>query len=123
MQDTVLEYSDHLFYLPIGLTIANSDVVMDDAQPFTEPCKAARKLSTVVGLDLVWLAPIGNQVIIQELGLLLAMQRGHSADLHPLGEWIHGNKEVTISILVLGKWIHHGNALSEEWCTTFVHPV
>ena len=66
--DTILKHPDHLLYLPVGLTVANGDVVMDDAQPFTEPCKAAHKLSTVISPDIVWLAPTGNQVIIQELG-------------------------------------------------------
>ena len=28
--DTILERHDHLFYLPIGLIVANGDVVMDD---------------------------------------------------------------------------------------------
>ena len=62
--DTLLERLDHLFYLPIGLTVASSDVVMDDAQPFAELCKAARKLSTIVSLDITWLAPMGKQVIV-----------------------------------------------------------
>ena len=53
MPDTILEHPDHPFYLPIGLTVANGDVVMDNAQPFIEPCKAACKLGTVVGLDIV----------------------------------------------------------------------
>ena len=61
---TILECPDHLFYLPIGLTVANGDVVMDDAQPFAQSCKAACKLSAIAGLDVVWLAPMGNQVII-----------------------------------------------------------
>ena len=60
----ILERPDHPFYLPIGLTIANGDVVMDNARPFSEPCKAASKLSAIVGPDVVWLAPIGNQIII-----------------------------------------------------------
>ena len=62
MPDTILEPPDHPFYLPIGLTVANGDVVMDNAQPFTEPCKAACKLGAIVGLDVAWLAPTGNQV-------------------------------------------------------------
>ena len=65
--DTNLECPDHPFYLPLGFTIANGDVVVDDAQPFTELCEAAHKLSANVYLDVVWLAPTGNQVIIQEL--------------------------------------------------------
>ena len=64
MPDTIPEYPDHLFYLPVGLTVANGDVVMDDAQPFTKPCKAAHKLSTIVGPDIVWLASVGKQVIV-----------------------------------------------------------
>ena len=63
MPDTILECPDHPFYLPVGLTVANSDVVMDDAQPFTEPCKAAHKLGAIVSPDIVQLAPMGNQVI------------------------------------------------------------
>ena len=43
--DTILEYPDCTFYLPVGLTVANSDVVMNDAQPLAEPCKAACKLN------------------------------------------------------------------------------
>ena len=60
MLNTILKHPDHPFYLPIGLTVANGDVVMDDAQPFADPHKAARKLSAVVGLDVAWLAPTGN---------------------------------------------------------------
>ena len=58
--DTILEHSDHLFYLPIALTVANNDVVMDNTKPFAQPCKAARKLSAIVGPDIVQLAPTGN---------------------------------------------------------------
>ena len=39
--DTILKHPDHLFYLTIGLAVANGDVVMNGVQPFTEPCKAA----------------------------------------------------------------------------------
>ena len=60
MLDTILEHPDHPFYLPIGLTVANGDVVMDDAQPFAELCKVAPKLSTIFGLDVARLAPMGN---------------------------------------------------------------
>ena len=74
VSDTILKCPDYLFYLPIGLTVANGDVVIDDAQPFTEPCKAACKLSAIIGLDVVQLAPTGNQVIIEELGHPPAMQ-------------------------------------------------
>ena len=100
MPDTILKHPDHPFYLPVGFTIANGDVVMDDAQPFTEPCKADFKLGAIISPDIVWLAPMGNQVIIQEFGHPPTMQQGHGTDLHPLAEWIHGNKEVTISIFV-----------------------
>ena len=72
--DTILEHPDHRFYLPIGLTVANGDVVMDNAQPFTKPCKAAHKLGTIVGPDVAWLAPTGNQIIVQELGHPPTMQ-------------------------------------------------
>ena len=52
MLDTILEHPDHPFYLPISLTIANGDVVMDNTKPFVELCKAAHKLSAIVGLDV-----------------------------------------------------------------------
>ena len=68
MSDTILKHPDCPFYLPISFTIANGDVVVDNAQPFIEPCKAARKLGAVVCPDVAWLAPTDNQVIIQELG-------------------------------------------------------
>ena len=71
--DTIPYHSDHPFYLPLSFTVTNDDVVVDDDQPFTEPCKAACKLSTVVCPDVVWLAPMGNQVIIRELGSPPAM--------------------------------------------------
>ena len=64
MPDTILEHLDFPFYLPIGLTIANSDVMMNDAQPFAQPCKAAHKLSAIVIPYVARLAPMGNQVII-----------------------------------------------------------
>ena len=69
MPDTILKCLDCQFYLPIGFTIAYSDVVVDDTQCFTEPCKAAHKLGTIVCVDIVWLAPTGNKVIIQELSI------------------------------------------------------
>ena len=72
--DTILKHPDCPFYLPFGLTIANSNVVMDNTQPFVEPCKAAHKLGAIVGLDVVCLAPMGNQVIVQELSCPLTMQ-------------------------------------------------
>ena len=68
MLDTILKHPDHPFYLPISFTIVNGDVVVDNVQSFAELCKAAHKLSTIVCLNVVWLAPMGNQVIIQELG-------------------------------------------------------
>ena len=68
MPDTILKHPDHPFYLPIGLTVANGDVVVDNAQLFAELCKAASKLHAIVCLDIVWLAQAGNQIIIQELG-------------------------------------------------------
>ena len=74
MPDTILKYPDCLFYLPVGLTVANGDVMMDDAKPFTEPCKTAHKLGTIVSLDIAWLTPMGNQVIMQELGYPSTMQ-------------------------------------------------
>ena len=64
MPDTILEHPDCPFNLPTGLTIANGDVVIDNAQPFAQLCKAACKLSAIVGLDVVQLAPMGNQVIV-----------------------------------------------------------
>ena len=48
MPDTILERPDYPFNLLVGFTIANSDMVMDDAQPFTEPCEAACKLSDII---------------------------------------------------------------------------
>ena len=89
--DTILKHPDCLFYLPIGITIANVDVVMDNAQLFTAPRKAARKLGAIISPNVAWLTPTSNQVIIEELGHPLAMQQRHSADLHPLGEWIHSD--------------------------------
>ena len=62
--DTILERPNRPFYLPIGLTVSNSDVVIDNAQTFEQPCKAAHKLCAIVGLDIVQLTPTGNQVII-----------------------------------------------------------
>ena len=62
--DIILGCPDCPFYLPIALTVANGDVVMDHAQPFAQPCKAAHKLRTIVGLDIARLAPKGNQVIV-----------------------------------------------------------
>ena len=62
--DTILKHPDCLFYLPVGLTVANRDVVVDDTKTFAQPCKAAHKLSAIVGLDVVWFAPTGNQAII-----------------------------------------------------------
>ena len=62
--DTILKRPDHPFDLPVGLTITNSDVVMDNTKTFAQPCKASRKLSAIVGLDIVQFAPIGNKVII-----------------------------------------------------------
>ena len=72
--DTILEHPDCPFYLPVGLTVANSDVVMDNAQHFTELCKAAHKLGTIVGPNVVRPGPMGNQVIVQELGHPPTMQ-------------------------------------------------
>ena len=49
--DTILEHPDCLFYLPVGLTVANGDVVMDDAQAFTEqPCATLQLPSNLVPL-------------------------------------------------------------------------
>ena len=62
--DTILEHPDRPFDLPIGLTIANGDVVMDNTKTFAQPCKAARKLSAIVGPDIVRFALMGNQVIV-----------------------------------------------------------
>ena len=68
MPVTILKHPDYSFYLLVGFTVSKSDVVLDNAQLFTEPYEAAHKLSTVVYLDIAWLAPTGNHVIIQELG-------------------------------------------------------
>ena len=123
MLDTILKYCYHPFYLPVGCTFDNGDMVMDNTRPFTEMCKAARKLGTIICPDVAWLALTGNQVIIQELGGPPTMQRGHSMGVHSLREWIHGDKEVTISIFIPWKWTRHVDAPSNEWCATFVHPV
>ena len=74
MLDTILEHPDHPFYLPIDLTVANSDVVMDNVQPLKKPYKAARKLGAIVGPDVVQLALMGNQIIVQELSCPPTMQ-------------------------------------------------
>ena len=119
--DTILECPACAFYLPIGLTVANGDVVIDDAQPFTELCKAAHKFSSIVGPDVAWLAPMGNQVFVQELGRPPTLQQEHGMDLHPLGEWIHGDKEVKICVFIPWKWTYHVDAPVDKWCATFVH--
>ena len=67
MPDTILKHANCPFYLLIGFTVTHGDMVVEDAQPFEEPCKAANKLGTIVCLDVAWLAPTGNQIIIQEL--------------------------------------------------------
>ena len=64
---TIPKHPDHPFYLPIGFTVTNGDVVVDDTQLLAELCKAAHKLGTVICPDVTWLAPVGNQIIIQEL--------------------------------------------------------
>ena len=58
--DTILEHPDCLFYLPIGLTVANGNVVMDNAKPFAQPCKAACKLSAIVGPKCSMACPNGQ---------------------------------------------------------------
>ena len=62
--DTILKHLDCPFYLPVGLTITNGDVVMDDTKTFAQPCKATRKLSAIVHLDIVQFTPTGNQVVV-----------------------------------------------------------
>ena len=64
MLDIILDCPDHPFYLPVGLTVANGDVMMDDTKPLAQPCKAACKLSAIVGWDITWLTPTGKQVIV-----------------------------------------------------------
>ena len=64
MLNTILKHPDRPFNLPVGLTVANSDVVIDNTKTFAQPCKAARKLSAIVGLDIARFAPTANQVII-----------------------------------------------------------
>ena len=98
-------------------------MVVDNAQPFAKLCKAACKLNaTAVCLDVAWLTRMGNQVIIQELSSPLAdVARAQHVSLHPLGELIYGNKEVAISgprLIEIDPL--HIDALSDEWCTTFV---
>ena len=65
--DAICKYPDHQFYLPVGFTVANSDVVVHNAQPFAELCEAACKFGTIVYPDVAWLGPTGKQVFIQEL--------------------------------------------------------
>ena len=50
--DTILKHPDRPFDLPVGLTVTNGDVVMDDTKTFAQPCKAACKLSAVVSPDV-----------------------------------------------------------------------
>ena len=71
--DSILKHCDCPFYLPIGFAVTNGDVVVDSAQIFAEPCKAACKYGTVVCPDIALFAPTGNQVIIQELSSPLAV--------------------------------------------------
>ena len=66
--DPILKQPDCSFYLTNGFAAANSDVVVDNAQPFTELYEGAKKLVVVFCPDVAWLAPTANQVIIQELG-------------------------------------------------------
>ena len=53
MPDTILKHPDCPFNLPVGFTVTNGDVVVDNAQLFTELCKAARKLGNIFYLDIV----------------------------------------------------------------------
>ena len=62
--DAILKHPVYPLDMPVGFAIANGDVVVDNAQPRAELCEAAYKLGSVVYLDIVWFAPIGNQVII-----------------------------------------------------------
>ena len=71
--DEILKYSNCPLYLPISLTIANSNVAVDEVQPFVEPCKAAQKLSADICVNTRWLAPTGNQITKQELSSPLAV--------------------------------------------------
>ena len=67
VMDAILNHPDCLLYLPVGFAAANGDVVVDNAKPLAEPCKAVCKFSTIVCLDIAYLTPTGNQVIMQEL--------------------------------------------------------
>ena len=60
MPGAILKHPDCLFYLPIGFTIANGDVVVDDTQPFAEACKAVCKPGAILFLDIAWLAITGQ---------------------------------------------------------------
>ena len=51
--DATLKCPDHPFYLPIGFAVANDDMVVDNAQPFAEPCKAACILGAIIYPDIV----------------------------------------------------------------------
>ena len=53
MPDAILKHLDHPCYLSIGFAVANSDVVVDDAQLFAEPCEAAHKFGTIFSLNIV----------------------------------------------------------------------
>ena len=54
-------------YLPIELVVANSDLLVNDTEPLIEPHKGACKLDTIGYWDVAWLAPAGDQIVIQEL--------------------------------------------------------
>ena len=71
--DAILENPDHFFYLPTSIAVANGSVVVDDTQPLAELYKAAHKLSAIICPEVMWLAPMGNQIIIQELSSPLAV--------------------------------------------------
>ena len=67
MPDAVLQHLDYPLHLPVSLATANSDIVVDYIQPFAELCKASSKLGAVVHPNIVWLALLGNYIIIEKL--------------------------------------------------------
>ena len=53
--DAVFQHLYCSLHLPIGLAIANGDVVVDNTLPFMEPYKAACKPGAIIYLNVVCL--------------------------------------------------------------------
>ena len=115
--DAILKHPNCPLYLPVGFAVANSYAVVNDAQPFAELCEAAHKLGDIICPDVLWLAPMGNRSLYRSLVALQLCSEGMV--------WVYtqGDKEVMVSILILWEWTHCIDALSDEWCATFVHPI